>query len=87
MFTRNSLTHPLTPFKDFGYWVVSFFISQLFCFFSGTIARMVKRVVNADIPYVPWLTGYFAILIGAVMTVIVQSSSIFTSTLTPLIGK
>ena len=31
-------------------------------------------------------TGYLAILIGAVCTIIVQSSSIFTSALTPLVG-
>lgn len=53
---------------------------------KGSIALIIKKTLNADIPYVPWLTGYLAILIGAVMTFIVQSSSIFTSTLTPLIG-
>lgn len=47
---------------------------------------IIKKTINADIPYVPWLTGYIAILVGAVMTFLVQSSSIFTSTLTPLIG-
>jgi len=31
-------------------------------------------------------TGYIAILIGAVFTILVQSSSIFTSALTPLVG-
>ena len=30
--------------------------------------------------------GYFAIVIGCVMTILVQSSSIFTSALTPLAG-
>lgn len=34
----------------------------------------------------PWLTGYLAILVGAVMTFLLQSSSIFTSSLTPLVG-
>ena len=34
----------------------------------------------------PWLTGYLAILFGAGATIVVQSSSIFTSTLTPLVG-
>lgn len=32
------------------------------------------------------VTGYIAIIIGALMTILVQSSSIFTSTLTPLVG-
>lgn len=31
-------------------------------------------------------TGYLAILIGALMTILVQSSSIFTSAITPLVG-
>ena len=58
-----------------------------FLFLTGSIAKVIKKVINADIPYVPWLTGYIAILVGAVLTFIVQSSSVFTSTLTPLIGK
>ena len=53
---------------------------------SGTVAEMIKKTLNADIPYLPWLTGYLAILMGAVLTFIVQSSSVFTSTLTPLVG-
>lgn len=32
------------------------------------------------------LAGYLAIVIGALLTILVQSSSIFTSTLTPLVG-
>ena len=44
------------------------------------------QVINANIPKVPWLTGYLAILFGAGATIVVQSSSIFTSTLTPLVG-
>lgn len=50
------------------------------------MANIIKRVINAKIPYAPWLTGYFAILVGAVVTFLVQSSSVFTSTLTPLVG-
>lgn len=46
-----------------------------------------QRVVNADFPSVfKYLTGYFVILVGAGMTILVQSSSIFTSALTPLVG-
>lgn len=47
---------------------------------------MIRRVINANIPYVPWITGYLAIAIGAFMTFLVQSSSVFTSALTPLVG-
>jgi len=53
---------------------------------KGSMAGIINRTLNANIPYVPWLTGYIAILVGAFMTFIIQSSSIFTSTLTPLIG-
>ena len=47
---------------------------------------MIKTTLNANIPYVPWLTGYIALVVGAVMTFLVQSSSVFTSALTPLVG-
>lgn len=41
-----------------------------------------------DFPFpFAWLTGYLAILVGAGMTFVVQSSSVFTSTMTPLIGE
>ncbi|MCL4150500.1 UNVERIFIED_CONTAM: hypothetical protein GTU68_008857, partial [Idotea baltica] len=53
---------------------------------KGSVAVVVERVLNAELPYVPWLTGYLAILIGAIMTFLLQSSSIFTSSLTPLVG-
>lgn len=53
---------------------------------KGQIANVIKRVINANIPYVPWITGYLAIAIGAFMTFLVQSSSVFTSALTPLVG-
>ncbi|CAG0899938.1 unnamed protein product [Darwinula stevensoni] len=54
--------------------------------FTGTFAAATKKYVNADLPGVPWLTGYVAIVVGAGMTFLVQSSSVFTSTLTPLVG-
>uniref|UniRef100_A0A8I5N8G9 Sodium-dependent phosphate transport protein 2A n=1 Tax=Papio anubis TaxID=9555 RepID=A0A8I5N8G9_PAPAN len=33
-----------------------------------------------------WVTGYFAMVVGAGMTFVVQSSSVFTSAITPLVG-
>jgi sodium-dependent phosphate cotransporter len=54
---------------------------------QGQIALVIKKTLNAKIPYLPWLTGYIAILVGAVMTFLVQSSSVFTSALTPLVIK
>jgi len=53
---------------------------------EGSVARLIKKFVNADIKYAPWLTGYLALLLGAGLTFVVQSSSVFTSTLTPLVG-
>jgi len=53
---------------------------------KGSVAGVVEKILNDDIPKCPWLTGYLAIVAGAVMTFILQSSSIFTSTLTPLVG-
>lgn len=42
----------------------------------------------ADLPHpFSWLTGYFAMVVGAGMTFVVQSSSVFTSAITPLIGQ
>ena len=54
---------------------------------AGPLFSAVKKVINAEFPgYAACLTGYVAILVGAGMTMLVQSSSIFTSTLTPLVG-
>lgn len=54
---------------------------------KGPMAKAIRKMVNADFPgCFKFLTGYVAILIGAILTVLVQSSSVFTSTLTPLVG-
>ena len=53
---------------------------------GGRIAGLVKTCINADLPHVPWLTGYLAMAVGALLTFLLQSSSVFTSTLTPLAG-
>jgi sodium-dependent phosphate cotransporter len=53
---------------------------------GGRIAGLVKTCINADLPHVPWLTGYLAMMVGALLTFLLQSSSVFTSTLTPLAG-
>ena len=53
----------------------------------GNMMAVVKRVINADLPgHLSCLTGYLAMLAGAGMTMVVQSSSVFTSALTPLVG-
>ncbi|XP_069869209.1 sodium-dependent phosphate transport protein 2B isoform X2 [Dipodomys merriami] len=54
---------------------------------KGQVAVVIKKTLNTDFPFpFAWVTGYLAILVGAGMTFIVQSSSVFTSALTPLIG-
>merc|ERR1719350_259134 len=52
------------------------------------VREAIRTGVNKDIPVrgLGWLTGYLAMLLGAILTVLVQSSSVFTSTLTPLAG-
>jgi len=53
----------------------------------GPLKRTVRKAINADFPgKAAFLTGYFAILVGAGVTILVQSSSVFTSALTPLVG-
>ncbi|XP_072231707.1 sodium-dependent phosphate transport protein 2A-like [Leuresthes tenuis] len=53
----------------------------------GQVASVINNVVNTDFPYpFTWLAGYLALLVGAGMTFLVQSSSVFTSAITPLIG-
>nr|XP_023395885.1 sodium-dependent phosphate transport protein 2B-like isoform X1 [Loxodonta africana] len=54
---------------------------------KGQVAFVIKKTLNTDFPFpFAWLTGYLAIFVGAGMTFIVQSSSVFTSAMTPLIG-
>ncbi|MBN3316525.1 NPT2B protein, partial [Atractosteus spatula] len=51
---------------------------------KGQVAAVIKKIINTDFPFpFGWVTGYIAIL-G--MTFIVQSSSVFTSAITPLVG-
>ena len=52
------------------------------------VKNVIENVINADIPVrgLGWLTGYLAMVLGALLTILVQSSSVFTSTLTPLAG-
>ncbi|XP_044515755.1 sodium-dependent phosphate transport protein 2A [Gracilinanus agilis] len=54
---------------------------------QGQVAKVVQTVINTDFPHpFTWVTGYFAMVVGAGMTFVVQSSSVFTSAITPLIG-
>ncbi|KAG8238635.1 hypothetical protein J437_LFUL017667 [Ladona fulva] len=53
---------------------------------KGTMANAIRRAINAEIPKLPWLGGYISILVGCVATFLLQSSSVVTSLLTPLVG-
>uniref|UniRef100_A0A8C0CHZ1 Solute carrier family 34 member 3 n=1 Tax=Balaenoptera musculus TaxID=9771 RepID=A0A8C0CHZ1_BALMU len=53
----------------------------------GRIAQAVRTVINADFPFpLGWLSGYLAILAGAGLTFVLQSSSVFTAAIVPLMG-
>merc|ERR1711971_1156181 len=55
---------------------------------QGPVAIAVKKFVNPKFnnPVGQYLYGYFNIALGAGCTICVQSSSVFTSTLTPMVG-
>ncbi|XP_008829429.1 sodium-dependent phosphate transport protein 2C [Nannospalax galili] len=54
---------------------------------QGRIAQAVRAVINADFPFpFGWLSGYLAILVGAGLTFLLQSSSVFTAAVVPLMG-
>ncbi len=57
-------------------------------YFAGAIANAIKRVLNPTFSnsVISYLYGYLVIIIGAFLTFLVQSSSVFTSTITPLVG-
>lgn len=54
---------------------------------GSQMAGIIRKTINAEIPGCPWLTGYLGMLVGAIITILVRSSSVFTSTLTPLCGS
>jgi len=55
--------------------------------FKGSVGKILQKFLNAEFPGIfSFLTGYAAMGVGAVVTILVQSSSVFTSTLTPLVG-
>ncbi|KAK3754091.1 hypothetical protein RRG08_024166 [Elysia crispata] len=54
---------------------------------KGPVAKAIQKTVNADLPgKLAYFTGYLAMLVGCGLTIVIQSSSVFTSTLTPLVG-
>ncbi|CAG5938569.1 unnamed protein product [Menidia menidia] len=64
-----------------------FIVKLLNSMLKGQVATVIKTILNTDFPFpFSWVTGYIAIFVGAGMTFIVQSSSVFTSAITPLIA-
>jgi len=62
-------------------------VKLLHSLLQGKVASLIKKFLNSDFPgCCKHLTGYIAILLGAGLTILVQSSSIFTSAITPLVG-
>ncbi|XP_076811178.1 sodium-dependent phosphate transport protein 2B-like isoform X2 [Clavelina lepadiformis] len=62
-------------------------VKLLHSMMKGGVAKIVKKVVNSSFPKpFGWLTGYLAIIVGGALTFLVQSSSVFTSAITPLVG-
>uniref|UniRef100_A0A3B3WU21 Sodium-dependent phosphate transport protein 2A n=1 Tax=Poecilia mexicana TaxID=48701 RepID=A0A3B3WU21_9TELE len=54
---------------------------------QGQMAKVIHKVINTDLPHpFGWLSGYIAMSVGAGVTFVVQSSSVFTSAMTPLVG-
>lgn len=55
--------------------------------FKGPMTGIIRKALNADFPgYFSYFTGYVVMLVGLVITILFQSSSVFTSALTPLVG-
>ena len=63
-------------------------VKLLIAILKGAVAVVVRKVINPkfDNAIGNYFYGYLKILIGAVLTFFVQSSSVFTSALTPLVG-
>ncbi|OWF42195.1 sodium-dependent phosphate transport protein 2B-like [Mizuhopecten yessoensis] len=80
-----------------GILLVASLILLCFCLFvivkllnsilQGNMRKVIKRFINYEFPgRCGYFTGYLAIIVGCGLTILVQSSSIFTSTMTPLVG-
>ena len=63
-------------------------VRLLNCLLGEKVKAVISQYVNQDLPHpcLAWLTGYLALVVGAGLTILLQSSSVFTFTLTPLAG-
>ena len=66
---------------------LTFMVRDLEALLAGHMAKVIQRKINADFPgKCRYFTGYAFIILGALLTILVQSSSVIVSTLTPLVG-
>merc|ERR550539_1990597 len=61
-------------------------VTTLQSVFRGRAALWMKSLLNLEFKSVPCVADYVLIAFGAGITILMQSSSITTSTLTPLVG-
>jgi len=54
--------------------------------FRGRLAHAMKFILNLEFKSVPFVADYILIVFGMIITILMQSSSVTTSTLTPLVG-
>jgi sodium-dependent phosphate cotransporter len=54
---------------------------------KGSMATLLRKALNMEFSgALAWLSDWLLIVVGCIITILVQSSSITTSTLTPLVG-
>ena len=54
---------------------------------SSSVEQRHITLLSSDLPFLPWLTPYVWLLAGVLATVCVQSSTIVTSALVPLVSS
>uniref|UniRef100_H2YZA5 Sodium-dependent phosphate transport protein 2A n=1 Tax=Ciona savignyi TaxID=51511 RepID=H2YZA5_CIOSA len=54
---------------------------------KGSFKKLIRKAINTNLPKpFGWLSSYIALFVGCGVTMLIQSSSVVTSTLTPLVG-
>jgi sodium-dependent phosphate cotransporter len=66
--------------------VLSLLVKLLQSVFRGRVAIWMQSLLNLEFKSVPFVGDYVLVLFGIGITILMQSSSITTSTLTPLVG-
>ena len=73
----------------FSMFIISFLlISRLTkALLSSSVEERHISLLSSDLPLLPWLTPYMWLLAGVLVTVLIQSSTIVTSALVPLVSS